>query len=119
LLGAPLHRHSREDEISYVLEGTLTVQQGTRIEQAGPGGCIHKPKGVFHAFWNSGSEPVRFLEVIAPGGFEHFFEELATLATHRNSLDLVALAGLARGYGVEFDLASVDTLLARHRLSPG
>ena len=119
LLGAPLHRHSREDEISYVLEGTLTVQQGTRIEQAGPGGCIHKPKGVFHAFWNSGSEPVRFLEVIAPGGFEHFFEELATLATHHNSLDLVALAGLARGYGVEFDLASVDTLLARHRLSPG
>ena len=50
LLGAPLHRHSREDEISYVLKGTLTVQQGNRIEQAGPGGCIHKPKGVFHAF---------------------------------------------------------------------
>ncbi len=119
LLGAPLHRHSREDEISYVLEGTLTVQQGTRTEQAGPGGCIHKPKGVFHAFWNSGNEPVRFLEVIAPGGFEHFFEELAVLASHRETLDLVALAGLARAYGVEFDLASVDTLLARHGLSPG
>jgi mannose-6-phosphate isomerase-like protein (cupin superfamily) len=119
LLGAPLHRHSREDEISCVLEGTLTEQQGNLIEPAGPGGCIHKPKGVFHAFWNSGSEPVRFLEVIAPGGFEHFFEELAVLASRRETLDLVALAGLARAYGVEFDLASVDSLLARHGLSPG
>jgi mannose-6-phosphate isomerase-like protein (cupin superfamily) len=54
-LGAPLHRHSKEDEVSYVLEGTLTVQQGSRIERGGPGTCIHKPRGVYHAFWNSGS----------------------------------------------------------------
>ncbi len=25
LLGAPPHRHAREDELSYVLEGTLTL----------------------------------------------------------------------------------------------
>src|SRR3954467_13972966 len=60
-LGAPLHRHSREDEISYVLEGSLSVQQGDAVETAEPGGTIFKPRGVFHAFWNPGAEPVRFL----------------------------------------------------------
>ena len=53
-LGAPLHRHSREDEISYVLEGKLTVQQGEKVETAAVGGTIVKPRGVFHAFWNAG-----------------------------------------------------------------
>ena len=119
LLGSPLHRHSREDEVSYVLEGILTVQQGTRIEQAGPGGCIHKPTGVFHAFWNAGSVPVRFLEIMAPGGFEHYFEELAALAGGPVAPDPAALISLGARYGVEFDLASLPTLLSRHRLSAG
>ena len=119
LLGSPLHRHSREDEVSYVLEGTLTVQQGNRIEQAGPGGCIHKPKGVFHAFWNAGPQPVRFLEVIAPGGFEHYFEELAVLAKGPEPPDPATLLALGNKYGVEFDLNSLPSLLSRHRLSLG
>lgn len=37
LLGAPPHRHEREDEISYVTEGTLTVQLADEITSAGPG----------------------------------------------------------------------------------
>jgi len=78
-LGAPLHRQSREDEISYVLEGELTVQQGDRRDTAGVGGTIVKPRGVFHTFWNAGVTPVRFLEVIAPGAFAQYFRELAPL----------------------------------------
>jgi len=35
-LAAPLHRHSREDEYSFVLEGTLTVQLGDAVHIARP-----------------------------------------------------------------------------------
>ncbi|HEX5576499.1 MAG TPA: cupin domain-containing protein [Gemmatimonadales bacterium] len=115
-LGAPLHRHSREDEISHVLEGELTVQQGDRQDTSGVGGIIVKPRGVFHAFWNQGTTPARFLEVIAPGGFAQYFRELAPLLQRDGPPDLAAVAALAGRYGVEFDFASVPQLLARHGL---
>jgi quercetin dioxygenase-like cupin family protein len=118
-LGAPLHRHSREDEISYVLEGELTVQQGDRVETAAVGGTIVKPRGVFHAFWNPGATPVRFLEVIAPSAFAQYFRELAPLLNQQGPPDLAGIAALAGHYGVEFDFASVPDLLARHGLRLG
>jgi quercetin dioxygenase-like cupin family protein len=118
-LGAPLHRHSREDEISHVLEGELTVQQGEEIQTATTGGTIVKPRGIFHAFWNAGSTPVRFLEVIAPGEFAAYFEELAALLAPAGPPDLAGLTLLAGRYGVEFDLASMPLLLERHGLRAG
>jgi mannose-6-phosphate isomerase-like protein (cupin superfamily) len=118
-LGAPLHRHSREDEISRVLEGELTVQQGDRQDTAGVGGTIVKPHGVFHAFWNAGTTPVRFLEVIAPGAFAQYFRELAPLLKREGPPDLAAVAALAGRFGVEFDFGSVPKLLAQHGLRLG
>jgi quercetin dioxygenase-like cupin family protein len=35
-LAAPLHRHTREDEYSYVLEGTLGALLGDDVVEAGP-----------------------------------------------------------------------------------
>lgn len=78
-LGSPLHRHSREDETSYVLEGVLSVQVGDEVLSAGPREIVVKLKGEFHAFWNAGETPLRFLEVISPGGFEAYFAELARI----------------------------------------
>jgi quercetin dioxygenase-like cupin family protein len=115
-LGAPMHRHSREDEISHVLEGELTVQQGDRVDTAVMGGTIVKPRGLFHSFWNPGDTPVRFLEVIAPGDFAQYFRELAPLLLREGAPDLAAVAALGGRYGVEFDFPSVPELLARHGL---
>src|SRR6476619_2198370 len=36
-LGSPLHRHTSEDEYSYVLEGRLGAQLGDGVVEAGPG----------------------------------------------------------------------------------
>jgi hypothetical protein len=36
-----------------------------------------KPRGIPHAMWNVGAEAARVLEVVAPGGLEGYFEELA------------------------------------------
>jgi quercetin dioxygenase-like cupin family protein len=119
-LGAPPHRHDREDETSYVLAGTLTVQLGPDTVTAGPGDIVFKPRGVYHAFWNAGRDPVRFLEVITPGGFEAYFAELAPLVPTAGPPDLTAIAALAARYGLTFDFASMPALLAEHgvRLGP-
>jgi quercetin dioxygenase-like cupin family protein len=119
LLGAPPHRHSNEDETSYVLEGELTVQIGEEIAVLGPGATVVKPRGLFHAFWNAGREPVRFLEVISPGGFERYFEELAALIPVEGPPNMAALAALAARYGVEFQFERLPELLQRHSLRLG
>jgi quercetin dioxygenase-like cupin family protein len=118
-LGAPFHRHTREDEISYVLAGELTVQQGGRQCTAGAGGTVVKPRGVFHAFWNAGTLPVRFLEVIAPGAFAQYFRDMAPLLQREGAPDLNEIAALAGRYGMEFDFASMPDLLVRHGLRLG
>jgi hypothetical protein len=79
-LAAPLHRHNREDEYSFVLEGRMGALLGDDVVEAGPGDLVYKPRGQWHTFWNAGDEPARILEIIAPAGFEQFFAELAPLA---------------------------------------
>ena len=76
-LAAPPHTHRDEDEISFVLEGDLTIQVGEQLIQASVGTLVVKPRGIQHCFWNAGSAPARLLELITPAGLEHYFEELA------------------------------------------
>ncbi len=78
-LAAPLHRHTREDEYSYVLEGRMGALLGDEVVEAGPGDLVHKPRNQWHTFWNAGDEPCRILEIISPAGFERFFEELVAM----------------------------------------
>ena len=59
-LAAPVHTHTNEDEISYVLEGEMGLQIGKRVLQAGPGALVFKPRGVPHAFWNPGDAPPEY-----------------------------------------------------------
>src|SRR5688572_32089109 len=69
-LAAPLHRHSREDEYSYVVEGRVGALLGDEVVIGGPGDLIFKPRHQWHTFWNAGEAPARLLEIIAPAGFE-------------------------------------------------
>src|SRR3954453_13729301 len=78
-LAAPLHRHAREDEYSYVLEGSMGALLGDEVLIAGPGDLVFKPRNQWHTFWNAGDEPARILEIISPAGFERYFDELVEL----------------------------------------
>ena len=78
-LAAPLHRHTREDEYSYVLEGRVGALLGDEVLVGSPGDLIFKPRNQWHTFWNAGDEPARILEIISPAGFERFFAELVDL----------------------------------------
>ncbi|MGI8451196.1 MAG: cupin domain-containing protein [Streptosporangiaceae bacterium] len=75
-LAAPVHRHSREDEYSYVIEGRLGAQLGDDLVYAEAGDLVFKPRDQWHTFWNADDTDCRLLEIISPGGFEHYFDEL-------------------------------------------
>lgn len=111
-LCAPLHRHSGVDEYSFVLEGRMGALLGDEVVYAEVGELAFKPRDQWHTFWNAGDEPARLLEVISPGGFEHFFREFAE-STADGSFDPEALS---ERYGIEFQMDSVPRLCAEHGL---
>ena len=75
--GPPLHRHSREDEWFYILEGELDFEVDGKILHAGKGCSVFAPRGTAHQFMNSGTTPALMLSVVQPSGLENFFNELA------------------------------------------
>jgi len=117
-LGAPLHRHLREDEYSYVLEGRIGALLGDQVLDAGPGSLIFKPRQQWHTFWNAGDAPARILEIISPAGFERYFIELVALGGSRVASPQ-ALKSLAEKYALEVDPQSIPALLDRFQLRIG
>ncbi|WP_042776943.1 cupin domain-containing protein [Sinorhizobium fredii] len=98
-VGAPLHRHSREDEISYVIEGTFRIWRGDEVLDVGPGGVALLPRHQVHTFKNIGAGPGRLLTVILPAGFERFFKVVAERRPRDE--DLAEIATIAAEFGLE------------------
>ena len=113
MLAAPLHRHNREDEYSYVLEGRMGALLGDDVVYGEPGDFIFKPRDQWHTFWNAGEGPCRILEIISPAGFEHFFRELSE-RLERGETDM---SDLSPKYGIEFEMDSVQRICEQHGLT--
>ncbi|MCW2632930.1 MAG: hypothetical protein JWR88_1892 [Pseudonocardia sp.] len=114
VLAAPLHLHTKEDEYSYVLEGTVGALLGDEEVFGKPGDLIFKPRGQWHTFWNAGDTTVRILEIISPGGLEELFR---VLGTRDQFPDPEELSRLTSGYGCEADLDGTMPIVARHGLN--
>jgi quercetin dioxygenase-like cupin family protein len=114
-LAAPMHRHSREDEYSYVLSGRVGASLGGEVVYGDPGDLIFKPRGQWHTFWNAGDEPARILEILSPAGFEKFFDKVTGLA-ERGELNPGTMAALAAEYGTEVEFESLPDLISTHGL---
>jgi quercetin dioxygenase-like cupin family protein len=117
-LAAPLHRHSREDEYSYVVSGRVGALLGDEVVYGGAGDLIYKPRGQWHTFWNAGDDPASLIEIISPAGFETYFEELLELVAGGKP-DPARIAPIARRYGLEIDPASIPDLCARFGVTFG
>ena len=111
-LAAPLHRHTREDEYSYVLEGRMGALLGDDVVEAGPGDLVFKPRDQWHTFWNAGDEPCRILEIIAPAGFERFFAEIVGMGGVAQAAP-EELARLNDRYGLEMRPETIPELVER------
>ena len=108
-LASPIHRHSREDEVSIVLTGALAVKLGDDVVVASEGSYVLKPRGQWHACWNAGDTELRFVELIVPAGLEAYFERLSRLCPS-GAPDGAQMRSLADEYGLQFDFKSVAAL---------
>jgi mannose-6-phosphate isomerase-like protein (cupin superfamily) len=114
-LVAPMHRHTWEDEYSFVLEGRLGAMLGEEVVHADPGELVFKGRRQWHTIWNPSDAPTRVLEVISPGGFELFFAELGA-AIRRGDSDRSTRGELGARYGLGIDFESVRRLRAEQEL---
>jgi quercetin dioxygenase-like cupin family protein len=115
-LGAPMHKHTREDEISYVLEGELSVIQNGKVQTAKPGQFVIKPREIFHTFWNAGQQRIRFLEFITPGKFQYYFAEMAPFLLPNQPPQMEKIRETAAKYGLIVDPYAADEIIRKYGL---
>jgi quercetin dioxygenase-like cupin family protein len=111
-LAAPMHRHHREDEYTFVLEGSIGALLGDSVVIGNPGDLIFKPREQWHTFWNAADAPAQVLEMISPAGFENYFRELGAELVG-GPPDPQRLAALCASYELEMDMSSVPSLVQR------
>ena len=117
-LAAPMHRHTREDEYSFVLEGRVGADLGGEIVYGEVGDLIFKPRGQWHTFWNPGDEEASLLEIISPAGFEKYFDELTELFADGKPQP-EKIGPIAERYGLELDPSTIPALCTKHGLTFG
>ncbi len=99
---SPYHKHHREDEAFYVLDGEVSFVFDGKWLKAGPGTYMFGPREIPHGFKVVGSVPARMLLLCAPGGFEHFVLEQATdMTSPAAPPDMAKLMELAAKYNVD------------------
>jgi quercetin dioxygenase-like cupin family protein len=120
----PPHTHSREHECTYVLKGELTCDVGGEIVVAPVGSYVVKPRGVYHALCNAGTEHVWVIEIHAPGGFESWYDEYEEIAAKLASGEIDedehrrARAELSERYGLTFHDERIPEARARFGIGP-
>ncbi len=119
----PPHTHTREHECNHVLKGELTRDVGGQIVVTSVGSYVDKPRGIYHALCNAGTEPVWIIGIHTPGGFESFcdvYEEIASrLASGEINEDehRRARAELGERYGVSWHDERIPEAKARFGLA--
>src|ERR1700730_19174340 len=83
---APVHVHYRDDEVWYVLEGTLRIQVGDGEVEARAGSAVLVPRGTPHTYWNPGPGRVRYLLVMTSNIYRLIQEIHATSARNATVL---------------------------------
>lgn len=102
--GAPPHIHHEGEEAFYVLDGALRFQIGERTVDVAAGAFVLVPRGVAHAFTNSGPVPARYLVLYSPPRVGAYFDDLAQLAASApgDRLSRATIAEVAARYGTEY-----------------
>ena len=106
----PPHTHEFEDQAVYVLEGELAFEfaGNGEIITAPAGSYVIKPRQVQHAFWNPGSEKVRYVEFSTESGFEGYVRDVE---------DADSVPQLELDYGVIHNMFYAGELVKTHGLT--
>lgn len=87
--GPGTHQHP-EDDVFFVLGGTMHVMVGSEWTEATAGSFVLVPANTPHDFENRGSERAGFLNVSAPGDFEQNMPGISAWFLDRSADDSLA-----------------------------
>jgi quercetin dioxygenase-like cupin family protein len=104
--GTPLHAHSKQEAVFYMVRGNLRFQVGDGVREHGPGSVIHAGRTVPHLFVNMGNAEAVVIVIARPGGIEKFFLEAGTkiaatdAPTPPTQEEIEKILALAPAYGI-------------------
>ena len=94
----PPHSHSDNEEIVYVLEGTLRYTVGSEARDLTPGQSMRTPKGTVHAFSNPFGSVARALITLSPDIGAQYFKDVAAVVDAGGPPDKSALVAVMSRY---------------------
>jgi quercetin dioxygenase-like cupin family protein len=96
----PPHSHSNNEELVYVLEGTLRYTVGADTRDLTPGQSMHTPRGTAHAFSNPFNSIARALIILSPDIGAQYFKDVAEVVNVDGPPNKAALVAVMTRYGL-------------------
>jgi quercetin dioxygenase-like cupin family protein len=96
----PAHSHRDNEEVIYVLEGTLRYTVDDEMRDLKPGERMYTPRGSVHAFGNPHDRPARALVILTPDIGAQYFRDVAEVANAPGGPSLAKLVDVMTRYGV-------------------
>jgi len=96
----PPHSHPGNEELVYVLEGTLRYSVGSETRDLRAGESMVTPPGEVHAFSNPFADAVRALVINTPDIQANYFREVAAIVNRGGPPDKASLAATMRKFGL-------------------
>jgi quercetin dioxygenase-like cupin family protein len=96
----PPHSHSANEELLYVLEGTLRYTVDGETRDLGPGEAMATPRGMVHAFSNPHALVARALVINTPDIGPGYFCEVGSIVNAGGPPDRAALLATMQRYGL-------------------
>ena len=96
----PPHSHSTNEELVYVLEGTLRYTVGDQTRDLRPGDTMATPRGVVHGFSNPHPIAARALVINTPDIGAQYFREVASIIDAGGPPDRSRLLATMHAFGL-------------------
>jgi len=102
----PPHSHSNNEEVVFVLEGTLRYTVGPDTRDLTPGQSMQTPRGTVHAFSNPFGSVARALIILSPDIGAQYFKDVAAVVNAGGPPNKGALVAVMSRYGLVPSAAS-------------
>lgn len=96
----PPHSHSANEELVYVLEGTLRYTVSSETRDLRPGEFMSTPRGSVHAFSNPHAVDARVLVINTPDIGPAYFREVAAILNAGGPPDRAKLTSTMQNFGL-------------------
>lgn len=96
----PAHSHTGNEEIVYVLEGTLRYSVDDETRDLQPGERMYTARGSVHAFSNPHDRPAKALIILTPDIGAKYFHDVAAVVQAPGGPDPAKMAAVMTRYGL-------------------